>query len=108
MGTECGVGGGRLTAAQRQKLSLARELLKRPDLLILHDGTGALDSADQLAVRDALLAAAGQRMTLIWALPGDDWAGLFAHVVELGGGRAVLVRRAIDGHGGATPLVAAK
>lgn len=108
MRTECGVGGGRLTAAQRQKLALARELLKRPDLLILHDGTGALDSADQIAVRDELLAAAGQRMTLIWALHGDDWAALFAQVVELDGGKARLVQRADDRHGGATPLLAAQ
>ena len=106
--TECGVGGGRLTAAQRQKVALARELLKRPDLLILHDGTGALDSADQIAVRDALLAAAGQRMTLIWALHGDDWADQFAYRLELSRGTARLVPRAIDGHGGSAPLVAAK
>lgn len=42
-----GIGGSRLAPAQRQKLALVRALLKRPDLLILHGATSALDGGTQ-------------------------------------------------------------
>ena len=37
---EVGIGGSRLSAAQRQKLGLARAMVKRPDLLIIDHATG--------------------------------------------------------------------
>ncbi|MBV5336058.1 ATP-binding cassette domain-containing protein, partial [bacterium] len=40
-----GVNGGRLTTAQRQKIALARALVKDPDLLVLDDAANALDPA---------------------------------------------------------------
>src|SRR5213075_1045626 len=52
-----GVGGGRLTGAQRQKLAIARNLVKRPDLLIVNDATGALDSARRRACSTACCAS---------------------------------------------------
>ena len=39
-----GVGGARLSQGQRQKLAIARALLKRPDLLILNDATAIFDT----------------------------------------------------------------
>ena len=54
-----GIGGGRLSVAQRQKLGLARALVKRPDMLVLYDPLGPLDQREQLEVRDALLEAFG-------------------------------------------------
>jgi putative ABC transport system ATP-binding protein len=45
-----GIGGKRLSAAQRQKLDLARALVKRPDLLLLNQSTSLLDSAAQAKV----------------------------------------------------------
>jgi ABC-type taurine transport system ATPase subunit len=39
---EVGVGGARLSQAQRQKLGLARALVKRPDMLVVNDATAAL------------------------------------------------------------------
>ena len=43
----------RLSLPQRQKLALARAILKRPEILILYDATGSLDPGDQLAILDA-------------------------------------------------------
>ncbi|MGH6914708.1 MAG: ATP-binding cassette domain-containing protein, partial [Geminicoccales bacterium] len=50
-----GVGGSRLSLPQRQKLALARALLKQPDVLILYDATGPLDPGEQLAICEELL-----------------------------------------------------
>ena len=55
-----GVGGRRLTAAQRQKLHVARALLKRPDIYILNKPVSALDnSAQETLARAVLDEAAG-------------------------------------------------
>ena len=50
-----GVGGKRLTAAQRQKLNLARALLKRPDFIILNSPLSALDHRSQDAIAENVL-----------------------------------------------------
>ncbi len=42
-----GTGGSRLSPAQRQKAGIAREVLKRPDLMILNEATSALDGQAQ-------------------------------------------------------------
>jgi ABC-type thiamine transport system ATPase subunit len=83
-----GIGGSRLSVTQRQKLGLARALVKRPDMLVLYDPLGPLDPREQLEVRDALLEASVGR-TVVWALQHDDWAGMFDQVIRLDGGRLV-------------------
>jgi hypothetical protein len=50
-----GIGGARLTAAQRQKLAIARSVLKRPDVLVLDEATAILDGPSQSAVMRNLL-----------------------------------------------------
>jgi len=54
---QVGIAGKRLGAAQRQKLDLARALVKRPDVLILSDATTLLDPATQGRVMGNILAA---------------------------------------------------
>jgi putative ABC transport system ATP-binding protein len=85
---QTGVGGGRLSLAQRQKLALARALLKRPEVLILFDATSSLDPAEQQAILDALLEEFGGR-TLIWAVSHGDWAARFDYVLIMRNGRVV-------------------
>ena len=41
---ETGIGGSRLTAAQRQKLAIVRNILKNPDIVVINEGLNALDS----------------------------------------------------------------
>ncbi|WP_420547323.1 ABC transporter transmembrane domain-containing protein [Curvivirga sp.] len=43
-GFNVGIGGARLSAAQRQKLALARNILKKPNILVINDGLNALDA----------------------------------------------------------------
>jgi putative ABC transport system ATP-binding protein len=83
-----GVGGARLSLAQRQKLALARAILKRPEVLIAYDPVGPLDPAEQHAVLDAVLEAFKGR-TVIWALSRGDWAERFEHVLVMQRGRVV-------------------
>lgn len=44
---QVGIGGSRLSSAQRQKLAIARTILKRPDLVIINEALNALDGAAQ-------------------------------------------------------------
>ncbi len=88
LGAECGIGGARLTLAQRQKLAIAREVLRRPELVILHEPMLALDAADQPLVREALLETFRDR-SVIWSLQDQDWAGRFERVLVIERGRVV-------------------
>jgi ABC-type multidrug transport system fused ATPase/permease subunit len=88
LGAPTGVSGARLSLAQRQKLALARAMLKRPEVLIVYDPIGPLDPAEQTAVLDAVLEAFEGR-TVIWALSRGDWAQRFDHVLVMQHGRVV-------------------
>ncbi|MSP48668.1 MAG: ATP-binding cassette domain-containing protein [Alphaproteobacteria bacterium] len=83
-----GIGGSRLTQAQRQKLAVARALLRRPDLLILNQAIGALDGAAQGRVLTQVLEETGGR-GLIWVLSRPQWAKQFERVIVVKGGRIV-------------------
>jgi putative ABC transport system ATP-binding protein len=83
-----GVGGSRLSLAQRQKLALARAILKRPEVLIVYDPTGPLDPLEQSAILGVLIEEFKER-TLIWALSRSDWAERFDHVLVMRQGRVV-------------------
>jgi putative ABC transport system ATP-binding protein len=83
-----GVGGSRLALPQRQKLALARAILKRPEVLILYDATGPLDPGEQVGICEELLEGFAGR-TLIWALNRSDWAERFDHVLVMRDGRVV-------------------
>jgi ABC-type multidrug transport system fused ATPase/permease subunit len=81
-------GGARLSLAQRQKLALARAVLKRPEVLVAYDPIGPLDPGEQTAVLGALHDAFAAR-TNIWALSRGAWAQRFDHVLVMQRGRVV-------------------
>ena len=62
---EVGIAGKRLSPAQRQKLAIARVLLKRPQLTIVNEATAALDTSTQAAVFGSLKNMS-QDSGLVW------------------------------------------
>ena len=51
--TEIGQGGAGVSGGQKQRLCIARALLKKPKILILDDSTSALDTATEAAIRES-------------------------------------------------------
>jgi ATP-binding cassette subfamily B protein len=52
-GTELGQGGVNVSGGQKQRLCIARAMLKKPAILILDDSTSAVDTATEARIREA-------------------------------------------------------
>ena len=85
---QVGIGGSRLATALRQKLAIARAVLKRPDVLIMSEATAALDGPTQSKITRNLLAEFEGR-GLIWVLHRPSLASQFDRVIVMRGGRVV-------------------
>lgn len=85
---QVGIAGSRLSAAQRQKLAIARAVLKRPDILLLNEATSALDASAQMRVMENLLEEFKGR-GLIWALHRASLADHFDRVLVVRDGKVV-------------------
>ncbi|HMA15284.1 MAG: ATP-binding cassette domain-containing protein [Bacteroidota bacterium] len=83
-----GVGGGRLNAVQRQKLALARALLKRPDLLVVNEALSVLDGAGQTRLVERILDRCRGK-GVIWTLQRPEMAVLFDSILVMRDGRLV-------------------
>ena len=63
--TDLGQGGVNVSGGQKQRLCIARTLLKRPKVLIFDDSTSAVDTATEASIRAALLALPGVTKLII-------------------------------------------
>ena len=85
---QVGTGGKRLTLAQRQKLTLARALLRRSDYFIFNRPMTALDntSREQIARNVLALKQDGANSpAIVWVLADTSLAKLFSRVIVFDG-----------------------
>jgi putative ABC transport system ATP-binding protein len=85
---EVGVGGKRLTKVQRQKLAIARALLKRPDLLIVNEATSVMDGASQTRMVERILERR-RGQGVVWTLQRAELSEKFDRVLVMQSGRMV-------------------
>jgi len=65
--TQVGERGLKLSGGEKQRVAIARTLLKKPAMLIFDEATSALDSRTERALQQELLGLARNRTTLIIA-----------------------------------------
>lgn len=66
-GTQVGERGLKLSGGEKQRVAIARTVLKNPPILILDEATSALDTRTERAIQDELRQIAKDRTTLIIA-----------------------------------------
>ena len=80
-----GLFGGRLSLPQRQRMSLARALLKRPDILILDGAMTAIEPGERMELHRRVLESMKDR-TVVAAVERPDLARQYDQVVVLDAG----------------------
>ncbi|KAF7652779.1 hypothetical protein LDENG_00092520, partial [Lucifuga dentata] len=63
--TEVGEGGGKLAKSEKQRIAIARALVRRPQVLILDEITSSLDAESEIKVQQALVSDPSQTLLII-------------------------------------------
>ena len=85
---EVGVGGSRLSVAQKQKLGLVRCLIKKPDLLVVNEALASLDTATERRLINRVREQMKSR-GIFWVLARAQLAENFDSVVVMDRGKLV-------------------
>ena len=96
LGFNVGNGGSRLALGLRQRLSIARALLKKPDIFVMNEAATALDLESQASLARRIRVEMKGR-TLIAVLSGKDAVENFDQVFRVENGKIVNIA------GGAVP-----
>ncbi len=83
---QVGIGGSRLSLGLRQKLAVARCLIKSPDVLIVNEASGALDPSAELELLQSVIAWR-KNTSLIWISDRAELARHFEHVLVMDAGK---------------------
>ena len=91
LGFNVGSGGKRLSEAQRQKLHLARVLLKRPDILIVNLGLNSLGHREQERMISMVLekARGEEGFGVVWVPVNAKFAESFDRVIVFDNGEMI-------------------
>ena len=82
--------GKRLPATQRQKLGMARALVKRPQFLVVNEAVAVFDGRTQDRIRDNILAAAKEGRGVVWIANRPNQAEPFDRIVVMQAGKIVV------------------
>ncbi|MEP6823824.1 MAG: ATP-binding cassette domain-containing protein, partial [Ramlibacter sp.] len=98
--TMVGERGLKLSGGEKQRVAIARTLLKNPPVVIFDEATSALDSANERAIQAELKAAAQNKTTLVIAhrlstvVDAHEILVMEAgHIIERGTHQALLAQR---------------
>lgn len=92
MSSEVGIAGRRLSAPQRQRLAIARNLVKQPSLLVVNEATAAFDAAGQASMFEAIRTSM-EGQGLVWVGDQEPSDQDFDNILAVESGR---VRQASD------------
>lgn len=79
-----------LSGGQQQRVAIARALANDPDILLMDEPTGNLDSTSEAEVMGILRALHGQGKTVILVTHNNDIADTAQHVIRVKDGRVTV------------------
>jgi len=79
---------GQLSGGQQQRVAVARALANDPDILLLDEPTGNLDSAAEAGVMEILSSLHRQGKTVVIVTHNDDIARKAERVISIRDGQA--------------------
>jgi putative ABC transport system ATP-binding protein len=95
--------GKRLSVVQRQKLSIARNLLKQPQLMIVNQATAPFDAPTQSSIFETILKQFEGR-GLVWVESDMGHANRFDRVLKIDHGRIEDTAPQVETPGDAAPI----